>query len=61
VGKVRALELVIAKDANVADADIKRVVPRAEDLADDYAGGMRFDEGNSSMCITVSQRSALRR
>jgi cytoskeletal protein CcmA (bactofilin family) len=60
-GKVRALELLIAKEAKVAGADIKRVVPRVfDDLSPDAVQG-RYEEGYSSMCITVSQRSALRR
>jgi len=62
-GKIRAAELSISKEARIEQADIKRVVQKSssDDLANDYAGGARFDEGNSSMCITVSQRSALRR
>ena len=63
-GKVRALELVIAKDAKTEGADIKRVVPRVfDDLNPDANGGMmaRYEDGYSSMCITVSQKSALRR
>lgn len=63
-GKVRALELVIAKDAKTDGADIKRVVPRVfDDLNPEANGGVigRFEDGYSSMCITVSQRSALRR
>ena len=63
-GKVRALELVIAKDAKIDGADIKRVVPRVfDDLNPDANGGAmaRFEDGYSSMCITVSQKSALRR
>ena len=63
-GKIRALELTIAKDALVHGADIKRVVPRVfDDLNPDASGAVmaRFEDGYSSMCITVSQRSALRR
>lgn len=61
-GKVRAADISISKEAKIEGADIKRVVQKSsDDLANDYAGGARFDEGNSSMCITVSQRSALRR
>ena len=63
-GKVRALELVISKEAKVEGADIKRVVPRVfDDLNPDANGGVmaRYEDGYSSMCITVSQRSALRR
>lgn len=63
-GKIRALELTIAKDALVHGADIKRVVPRVfDDLNPDAVGGVmaRYEDGYSSMCITVSQRSALRR
>lgn len=63
-GKIRALELTIARDALVHGADIRRVVPRVFDELDPDAGGAvmaRFEDGYSSMCITVSQRSALRR
>lgn len=61
-GKVRALEVSIAKDALVHGADIKRVVPRVlDDLTVEPINDGRFDDGYSSMCITVSQRSALRR
>ena len=63
-GKVRALELIISKEAKIEDADIKRVVPRVfDDLNPDANGGVmaRYEDGYSSMCITVSQRSALRR
>ena len=63
-GKVRALELVISKEAKVEGADIKRVVPRVfDDLNQDASGGSmaRYEDGYSSMCITVSQKSALRR
>ena len=54
----------IAKDAKIGDADIKRVVPRVfDDLNPDANGGSmaRYEDGYSSMCITVSQKSALRR
>ena len=63
-GKVRALELVISKEAKTDGADIKRVVPRVfDDLNPDASGGVmaRYEDGYSSMCITVSKRSALRR
>lgn len=61
-GKVRALELTISKDALMHGADVKRVVPRVfDDLNPEQISGASFDEGYSSMCITVSQRSALRR
>ena len=63
-GKVRALELMISKEAKVEGADIKRVVPRVfDDLNPDANGGSmaRYEDGYSSMCITVSQKSALRR
>ncbi len=63
-GKVRALEISLAKEAKTLGADIKRVVPRVfDDLNPDAAGGVmaRYEDGYSSMCITVSQRSALRR
>ena len=61
-GKVRALELTISKQAMVEGADIKRVVPRVfEDLSPDAVNEPRYEEGSSSMCITVSRHSALRR
>ena len=63
-GKVRALELIISKEAKTEGADIKRVVPRVfDDLNPDASGGVmaRYEDGYSSMCITVSQKSALRR
>ena len=63
-GKVRALELLISKEAKTDGADIKRVVPRVfDDLNPDANGSAlaRFEDGYSSMCITVSQKSALRR
>ncbi len=62
VGKVRALELTISNDAQVAGADIKRVVPRVfEDLNPDAVNEPHYEEGSSSMSITVSRRAALRR
>jgi hypothetical protein len=61
-GKVRALELTISKQAFIEGADIKRVVPRVfEDLSPDAVNEPRYEEGSSSMCITVSRHSALRR
>ena len=61
-GKVRALEFTIAKEANMAGVDIKRVMPRAFDqLNPEQISGASFDDGYSSMSITVSPRSALRR
>lgn len=61
-GKVRAIELTISKQATVDGADIKRVVPRVfEDLNADAVNEPRYEEGSSSMCITVSRRAALRR
>ncbi len=61
-GKVRALELTISKQAMIEGADIKRVVPRVfEDLSPDAVNEPRYEEGSSSMCITVSRHSALRR
>ena len=61
-GKIRALELTIAKDALVHAADIKRVVPRVfEGVDQNQINGRRFDDGYSSMCMTVSQVSAVRR
>lgn len=61
-GKVRALELSISKQAIIEGADIKRVVPRVfEDLSPDAVNEPRYEEGSSSMCITVSRHSALRR
>ena len=61
-GKIRALELAINKEALVHGADIKRVVPRVfDDENPEQICEGRFDDGYSSMCITVSQNSALRR
>jgi cytoskeletal protein CcmA (bactofilin family) len=61
-GKIRALELAINKDALVHGADIKRVVPRVfDDQNPQPICEGRFDDGYSSMCITVSQNSTLRR
>lgn len=61
IGKVRALDVVISADANVRDADIKRVVPRS--MENDDTGGpiMAFDDGYASMHITVTHKAALRR
>ncbi len=60
-GRVRALALAISAEANTDSADIKRVVPRI--FEDDEAGApmVGFEDGYSSMHITVSQKSALRR
>ena len=61
IGKIRATEIGLAKQAKVSNADIKRVVPKVLDGVDN--GPMtdgRFEDGYSSMSITVSQRSALR-
>lgn len=61
-GKVRAIELTISKQAAIEGADIKRVVPRVfEDLSPDAVNEPRYEEGSSSMCITVTRHSALRR
>ena len=61
-GKVRALELTIAKEAKMTGVDIKRVVPRVfDELNPEQISGASFDDGYSSMCMTVSPRSALRR
>lgn len=60
-GKVRALDLVISADADTAGADLKRVVPRIFEDDNDGAPMLGFEEGYSSMHITVSQKSALRR
>ena len=61
IGKVRATEIGLAKQAKVSGADIKRVVPK---VLDGFDGGIltdgRFEDGYSSMSITVSQRSAMR-
>jgi cytoskeletal protein CcmA (bactofilin family) len=61
IGKVRATEISLAKQAKVSAADIKRVVPKVLDGVD--FGPMtdgRFEDGYSSMSITVSQKSAIR-
>jgi len=61
IGKVRATEISLAKQAKVSAADIKRVVPKVLDGFDN--GPMtdgRFEDGYSSMSITVSQKSAIR-
>ena len=61
-GTVRALQFTIAEGAKMNGADLKRVVPRVfDDLNPEQISGASFDDGYSSMCITVSQRSALRR
>ena len=61
IGKIRATEIGLAKQAKVSNADIKRVVPKVLDGVDNgpMADG-RFEDGYSSMSITVSQRSAMR-
>ena len=61
IGKIRATEIGLAKQAKVSGADIKRVVPKVLDGVDlgPMADG-RFEDGYSSMSITVSQRSAMR-
>lgn len=60
-GKIRATEIGLAKHAKVSGADIKRVVPK---VLDGFDAGIlsdgRFEDGYSSMSITVSQRSAMR-
>ena len=60
-GKIRATEIGLAKQAKVSGADIKRVVPK---VLDGFDTGIltdgRFEDGYSSMSITVSQRSAMR-
>ena len=61
IGKIRATEIGLAKQAKVSAADIKRVVPKVLDGVD--LGPMtdgRFEDGYSSMSITVSQKSAMR-
>ncbi len=61
IGKVRATEISLAKQAKVSAADIKRVVSKVLDGVD--FGPMtdgRFEDGYSSMSITVSQKSAIR-
>lgn len=61
VGKIRATEIGLAKQAKVSGADIKRVVPK---VLDGFDTGIltdgRFEDGYSSMSITVSQKSAMR-
>ena len=61
IGKIRATQIGLAKQAKVSSADIKRVVPKVLDGFDNgpMADG-RFEDGYSSMSITVSQRSAIR-
>ncbi len=61
IGKIRATEIGLAKQAKVSHADIKRVVPKVLDGFDNspITDG-RFEDGYSSMSITVSQRSAMR-
>ena len=60
-GKVRATEISLSKQAKTADADIKRVVPKVLDGFDLLpVSEARFEDGYSSMSITVSQRSAMR-
>ena len=61
IGKIRATEISLAKQAKVSAADIKRVMPKVLDGFD--LGPMtdgRFEDGYSSMSITVSQKSAIR-
>ena len=60
-GKIRATEIGLAKQAKVSGADIKRVVPKVLDGFDTgiLADG-KFEDGYSSMSITVSQKSAMR-
>ena len=61
IGKIRATEISLAKQAKVSAADIKRVIPKVLDGFDN--GPMtdgRFEDGYSSMSITVSQKSAIR-
>jgi len=60
-GKIRALDLAISAESNTNDADIKRVVPRIFEDDEGGAPAAGFEEGYSSMHITVSQKSALRR
>jgi len=61
-GQVRALELAISRQAAVDGADIKRVVPRVfAELSPDAVNEPRYEEGSSSMSITVTRYSALRR
>ena len=61
IGKFRATEIGLARQAKVSAADIKRVVPKVlggVDLGPMTDG--RFEDGYSSMSITVSQKSAMR-
>ncbi len=61
IGKIRATEIGLAKQAKVSNADIKRVVPKVLDGFDNGpVSEGRFEDGYSSMSITVSQRSAIR-
>lgn len=61
IGKVRATEINLSKQARVSGADIKRVVPKVLDGFDQGpVSEGRFEDGYSSMSITVSQRSAMR-
>ncbi|MBC7711161.1 MAG: polymer-forming cytoskeletal protein [Rhizobacter sp.] len=61
-GKVRALEFTIAKEAKMTGVDIRRVVPRVfDELNPEQISSASFDDGYSSMCMTVSPRSAIRR
>ena len=61
-GKVRAIELSIAKGAKMTGVDIRRVVPRVfDELNPKQIKGASFDDGYASMCMTVSPRSAIRR
>ena len=60
-GKIRATEISLAKQAKVSGADIKRVVPKVLDgFEQSPVSEARFEDGYSSMSITVSQRSAVR-
>ena len=61
IGKFRATEIGLARQAKVSAADIKRVVAKVlggVDLGPMTDG--RFEDGYSSMSITVSQKSAMR-
>ena len=61
IGKIRATEIGLAKQAKVSAADIKRVVPKVLDGFDNSPmSDGRFEDGYSSMSITVSQKSAMR-
>lgn len=61
IGKIRATEISLAKKAKVSAADIKRVLPKVLDGFDSkILSDGRFEDGNSSMSITVSPRSAMR-